>query len=207
MTHGAGQLDQVWLSTVETLAMAVDATDRLTLRHTRRVQAYAERLAARVGMTGERELMALGAAAILHDIGKLAIPDVILNKPGGLTAAEFDEMKLHAGIGADWLSALRLPQAVVAMVRHHHEHWDGSGYPGGLAGTNIPTGARILAIADCFDALTSDRPYRPRLSPEDALLILRQRSGLMYDPVMVESFVHLYQDVAADGDWVQGVTV
>jgi response regulator RpfG family c-di-GMP phosphodiesterase len=87
---------------------------------------------------------------------------------------------------------------VVAIVRHHHEHWDGSGYPAGLAGADIPIGARILAIVDCFDALTSDRPYRPRLSPEDAMVIVRQRSGRMYDPVMVESFVEVYPHVASE---------
>jgi putative nucleotidyltransferase with HDIG domain len=162
------QLSDLYLSTIETLAMAVDAKDQITHGHIRRVQVYAIELAKLLGVKDERHLKAIEAAALLHDMGKLAIPEHILNKPGKLTAAEFDKMKLHADIGADLLSAVKFPYPVVPIVRHHHEHWNGNGYPAGISGTDIPLGARILSVVDCFDALTSDRPYRPRLSTEDA---------------------------------------
>ena len=110
-------------------------------------------------------------------MGKLAVPEYILNKPGKLTPAEFDRMKLHASVGADILSAIKFPYPVVPIVRHHHENWDGTGYPDGLKGSAIPIGARILSVVDCFDALTSDRPYRPRLSDQEAVRILLQQRG------------------------------
>ena len=116
-------------------------------------------------------------------MGKLAVPEYILNKPGKLTPAEFDRMKLHASIGADILSAIDFPYPVVPIVRHHHENWDGTGYPDGLHSTAIPIGARILAVVDCFDALTSDRPYRPRMSGSDAIRILQSRRATMLIPL------------------------
>jgi putative methionine-R-sulfoxide reductase with GAF domain len=130
-------------------------------------------------------------------MGKLAVPEYILNKPGPLTPAEFDKMKLHASVGADILSAIDFPYPVVPIVRHHHENWDGSGYPDGLSGPSIPIGARILSVVDCFDALTSDRPYRPRLSDQEAIQILLDRRGKMYDPLVVDTFVAVYHDLAA----------
>src|SRR5689334_16876715 len=169
------QLNRLYLSTIETLAMAIDAKDQVTHGHIRRVQQQATTLARHVGVHNENLLRAIEAAALLHDMGKLAVPEYILNKPGKLTAAEFDKMKLHATVGADILSAIEFPYPVVPIVRHHHENWDGTGYPAGIKGTEIPIGARILSVVDCFDALTSDRPYRPRLSDDDALEILLQR--------------------------------
>ena len=118
------------------------------------------RLARELNIQDDLELRALEAAALLHDMGKLAIPEHILNKPDKLTAAEFEVMKLHSKIGADILSPIGFPFPVVPIVRHHHENWDGSGYPDGLSTEQIPIGARILSVVDCFDALTSDRPYR-----------------------------------------------
>ena len=109
------------------------------------------------------------AAALLHDTGKLAVPERILNKPGKLTPAEFETMKLHVEVGADILSSIDFPYPVVPIVRAHHENWDGSGYPNGLKGIEIPIGARILSVVDCYDALTSDRPYRAAMSDDDAL--------------------------------------
>ena len=140
-------------------------------------------------MTEDAQIRAIEAAALLHDMGKLAVPEYILNKPGPLTPAEFEKMKLHASVGADILSAIDFPYPVVPIVRHHHENWDGSGYPEGLSGANIPIGARILSVVDCFDALTSDRPYRPRLSDEDAIRIVKDRRGNMYDPLVVDTFL------------------
>jgi putative nucleotidyltransferase with HDIG domain len=183
-----GEVNRLYLSTIETLAMAVDAKDQVTHGHIRRVQRYALGLAQELGLHDEALIKALQAAALLHDMGKVAIPDYILNKPNKLTDLEFEKMKLHAGIGADILSSIAFPYPVVPIVRHHHENWDGSGYPDGLRGTMIPLGARILSVVDCFDALTSDRPYRPRLSVDDALQIVIGRRGSMYDPVVVDAF-------------------
>jgi putative nucleotidyltransferase with HDIG domain len=189
------QLNSLYLSTIETLAMAIDAKDQITHGHIRRVQAYAVGLAKRVGIIDENLIRAIEAASLLHDTGKLAVPEYILNKPGRLTPAEFEKMKLHASVGADILSAIDFPYPVVPIVRHHHENWDGSGYPDGLKGTDIPIGARILSIVDCFDALTSDRPYRPRLSDAEALEILLERRGSMYDPLIVDTFIRVHEQI------------
>jgi len=191
-------LDRLYLSTIETLAMAIDAKDQITHGHIRRVQLLAVGLAKRVGVLDESLIRAIEAAALLHDMGKLAIPEYILNKPGRLTEAEFEKMKLHASVGADILSAIDFPYPVVPIVRHHHENWDGSGYPTGLRGTEIPIGARILSVVDCFDALTSDRPYRPRLSTDDAIRILIQRRGSMYDPLVVDAFLASHEELTAE---------
>lgn len=187
------QLNTLYLSTIETLAMAIDAKDQITHGHIRRVQTFAVALAKAAGITDRSQIRAIEAASLLHDMGKLAVPEYILNKPGPLTPAEFERMKLHASVGADILSAIDFPYPVVPIVRHHHENWDGGGYPAGLRGTDIPIGARILSVVDCFDALTSDRPYRPRLTDEDALQIVQDRRGTMYDPLIVDTFLSLYK--------------
>jgi diguanylate cyclase (GGDEF)-like protein/putative nucleotidyltransferase with HDIG domain len=197
-TSHVQQLNRLYLSTIETLAMAIDAKDQITHGHIRRVQQYAVRLAQELGVTDDRLLKAIEAAALLHDMGKLAIPEYILNKPGKLTPAEFEKMKMHATVGADILAAIEFPYPVVPIVRHHHENWDGSGYPAGLRGTEIPIGARILAVVDCFDALISDRPYRPRLTDDAALAILTQRRGAMYDPWVVDTFLRVHREIAPD---------
>lgn len=191
------ELNRLYLSTIETLAMAIDAKDQITHGHIRRVQILAVGLAKAMGVTEAAQIKAVEAAALLHDMGKLAVPEYILNKPGTLTAAEFEKMKLHASVGADILSAIEFPYPVVPIVRHHHENWDGTGYPDGLSGSDIPIGARILSVVDCFDALTSDRPYRPRLSDVDALRILSERRGLMYDPLVIDTFALVYREIAA----------
>jgi putative nucleotidyltransferase with HDIG domain len=199
--HHVLQIDRLYRSTVETLAMAIDAKDDVTHSHVRRVQAYAAALARSLGITDEPTLKAIEAAALLHDTGKLAIPERILNKPGGLTPAEFEQMKRHVEIGADILTLVDFPYPVVPIVRCHHENWDGSGYPAGVAGPDIPIGARILSVVDCFDALTSDRPYRRRLSDEDAIAILVERRGRMYDPQVVDAFIAIRREVVvADMD-------
>ena len=125
------QMNDLYMSTIEALAMAVDAKDQITHGHIRRVQVFALELAKRLGVSEERQLNAIATAALLHDMGKLAIPEHILNKPGKLTPAEFDKMKRHADIGADLLTSVRFPYPVVPIVRHHHENWDGTGYPDG----------------------------------------------------------------------------
>lgn len=186
-----GEVNRMHMATVDALAHAIDAKDQVTHGHLRRVQHYAMHLARALRLTDEAQLRAIEAASLLHDLGKLAVPEHILNKPGKLTPAEFDKMKLHAGVGADILAGINFPYAVVPIVRHHHERWDGTGYPAGLRGEAIPIGARILAVADCFDALTSDRPYRPKLPREDALKMLEERSGTLYDPRVVRCFLEI----------------
>jgi putative nucleotidyltransferase with HDIG domain len=182
-------LNELYLSTIQTLAMAIDAKDQVTHGHIRRVQDHSVCLARHLGVNDDRLLRAVEAASLLHDMGKLAIPEHILNKPGKLTEAEFSVMKMHSSVGADILAAIQFPYPVVPIVRHHHESWDGSGYPDGLSGTDIPIGARILAVVDCFDALTSDRPYRLRLTSDEAVAILMTRRGTMYDPLVVDAFL------------------
>jgi putative nucleotidyltransferase with HDIG domain len=189
------EVNALHVSTIETLAMAIDAKDQITHGHVRRVQHYAVALARALGVKDESQIRAVEAAALLHDMGKLAVPEYILNKPGRLTPAEFDKMKRHASVGADILSAIDFPYPVIPIVRHHHENWDGSGYPAGLKGTDIPIGARILAVVDCFDALSSDRPYRPRLCDPEALHVLIERRGSMYDPLVVDTFLQVHHQL------------
>ena len=186
------ELNRLYLSTIETLAMAMEAKDQVTHGHIRRVQSYSVFLAKQLGVNDQRVVKALEAASLLHDMGKLAIPDRILNKPGKLSTAEYEIVKLHSAVGADILAAIEFPFPVVPIVRHHHENWDGSGYPDGLAGTDIPIGARILSVVDCFDALTSDRPYRSKLPDDAALAILKNRRGTMYDPVVVDALLEIH---------------
>ncbi len=190
------EVNRLYLSTIETLATAIDAKDQVTHGHIRRVQRFALGLAAKLGVNDPLQLKALEAAALLHDMGKIAVPEHILNKPSRLTTGEFEKMKLHASVGADILSSIKFPYPVVPIVRHHHENWDGTGYPDGLRTTQIPLGARILAVVDCFDALTSDRPYRARLSDPEAIEILMERRGVMYDPLVVDRFVAFKDELA-----------
>jgi putative nucleotidyltransferase with HDIG domain len=192
------ELNTLYMSTIETLAMAIDAKDQITHGHIRRVQRFAVGLATRLGVKDPSLIRAIEAAALLHDMGKLAVPEYILNKPGPLTPAEFEKMKLHASVGADILSSINFPYPVVPIVRHHHENWNGGGYPDGLKNTAIPIGARILSVVDCFDALTSDRPYRPRLSDGEAIRILLERRGTMYDPLIVDTFVREHLELSAE---------
>jgi putative nucleotidyltransferase with HDIG domain len=196
------KLNRLYFSTIETLATAIDAKDEVTHGHIRRVQVGAVGLAREMAVSDEETLKAIEAAALLHDTGKIAVPEHILNKPGKLTPAEFEKMKLHAPIGAEILSAIEFPYPVVPIVRHHHENWDGTGYPDRLQGTQIPIGARILSVVDCFDALTSDRPYRRRMTDEDALRIIVERRGTMYDPVVVDAFMASYTRIMPPSDEV-----
>jgi putative nucleotidyltransferase with HDIG domain len=184
-------VEHLYRASVEMLAIAVDAKDQVTHGHIRRVQRHTLAVAAALGVTDPRDLKAIEAGALLHDIGKLAVPDYVLNKPSALTPAEFETMKKHATMGARILTAVDFPYPIVPIVRHHHERWDGRGYPDGLVGAEIPLGARILSVVDCFDALTSDRPYRPRMTDERATEILRARKGTFYDPAVVEKFIEL----------------
>jgi len=193
-------VEHLYRASVEMLAMAVDAKDQVTHGHIRRVQRHTLAVAGALGVTDVRELKAMEAGALLHDIGKLAVPDYVLNKPSALTPAEFDTMKKHASMGARILAAVEFPYPVVPIVRHHHERWDGRGDPDGLIGVEIPLGARILAVDDCFDALTSDRPYRSRMTDEEAIEILTSRANTFYDKAIVEKFVQLIPELRRDDE-------
>ena len=181
------------MTTVEALTTAI-ARDTVTNEHTQRVRASAVSLARAFGVTDEETIEAIDKAALLHDVGKLAVPARICNKPGRLTPSEFELMKQHVDIGVAMLSRVPLPSTVVPIVHCHHENWNGTGYPQGLQGPEIPLGARILAVVDCFDALTSDRPYRARLPLTKALEIVLERRGTMYDPAIVDTFVHMSEN-------------
>ena len=198
------ELNRVFLSTIEALALAIDAKDQVTHGHIRRVQRYTMALAKALGLTEEKQLDALKAAALLHDTGKLAVPEYILNKPGPLTPAEFERMKVHAAVGADILKSIDFPYPVEPIVRHHHENWDGTGYPAGLKGQDIPIGARILSVVDCYDALTSDRPYRPRYSRPHAEQVLRERRGKWYDEWVVDTFLKIVDELEREDHLPEG---
>jgi putative nucleotidyltransferase with HDIG domain len=182
------------LRTIEALALAIEAKDQNTHDHLCRVRVYAAGIAEAMKLNDDgRE--ALMAAALLHDIGKLAVPEYIINKPGRLTPEEFDRMKIHPVVGAQILARVSFPYPVVPIVRSHHEHWDGSGYPDGLKGEEIPVGARILAVIDCFDAMASDRPYRRALPISGALAHIKKLAGIEFDPRVVGILTQLHEEL------------
>lgn len=187
-TREAEELSRLHLATVEALATAIDAKDQTTHFHVRRVQIYAEGLG-RLLRLSDPEIAALNAGALLHDVGKLAVPDHILNKPGTLTPAEFEKTKIHTVVGAEILGRINFPYPVVPIVRHHHERWDGQGYPDGLQEEQIPITARIMSVIDCFDSVREDRPFRPGMSRADAIDLLRGDSGTQFDPTIVDLFI------------------
>jgi diguanylate cyclase (GGDEF)-like protein/putative nucleotidyltransferase with HDIG domain len=185
-TRHAEEVASLHLRTIEALALAIEAKDHTTHDHLQRVQVYARELAALLDLS-EDELRALQAAALLHDIGKLAVPEHIISKPGRLTPEEFEKMKIHPIVGAEILERVRFPYPVAPIVRAHHEKWDGTGYPAGLRGEEIPIGARILAAVDCLDALASDRQYRRAMPLADAMKVVRSEAGSAFDPRVVDA--------------------
>ena len=182
------------LRTIEALSLAIEAKDHNTHDHLKRVQTYAMQIGKDLGFD-EAQLNAIRAAAMLHDIGKLAVPEHILSKPGRLTPEEFEKLKIHPVVGAEILDRVQFPYPVVPIVRSHHEKWNGAGYPDGLSGEGIPIGARILSVVDCFDALTSERPYRRAISPDEAMALLRAESGRSYDPRVVDCIERRYKEL------------
>lgn len=187
----AEEMASLHLRTIEALALAIDAKDHTTHDHLKRVQIYAVEIGKEMGL-GLAELDALRAASLLHDIGKLAVPEHIISKPGKLTPEEFDRMKIHPVVGAEILERVRFPYPVVPIVRHHHEKWDGSGYPDRLKGDQIPVGARILATVDCLDALASDRQYRKAMPIDQAMGVIVAEAGRSFDPRIVEILARRY---------------
>jgi diguanylate cyclase (GGDEF)-like protein/putative nucleotidyltransferase with HDIG domain len=181
------EMADLHMNTIESLAIAIDAKDQTTHGHVRRTQIYAMELGRMLGVSA-RELDALRAGALLHDVGKLAVPEYILNKPGKLTAAEFDKMKIHTVVGGDIIKRVNFPYPVEDIVRFHHEKWDGTGYPKGLRGEQIPLVARIISVVDFYDATRCDRPYRVGMKREDSLALLQRMAGSSFDPRVVEQF-------------------
>ena len=182
------EIADLHMNTIESLAIAIDAKDQTTHGHVRRTQIYALELGKLLGVSAT-DLLALRAGALLHDIGKLAVPEYILNKPGKLTAAEFDKMKVHTVVGGDIIRRVNFPYPVEEIVRFHHEKWDGTGYPRGLKGEQIPMVARIISVVDFYDATRCDRPYRVGMRREDSLALLRRMADSSFDPRVVETFV------------------
>jgi len=182
------EMANIHMNTIESLAIAIDAKDQTTHGHVRRTQIYATQMGKLFTVT-PAEVQALLAGALLHDIGKLAVPEYILNKPGKLTEAEFAKMKIHPTVGGDILRRVNFPYPVEDIVRYHHEKWDGSGYPKGLKGEAIPLVARIISVVDFYDATRCDRPYRKGMKREDSLALLRSMSGSAFDPKVVQKFI------------------
>jgi diguanylate cyclase (GGDEF)-like protein/putative nucleotidyltransferase with HDIG domain len=182
-----GEMAEIHMNTIESLAIAIDAKDQTTHGHVRRTQIYAMELGKLLNVE-YAELEALRAGALLHDVGKLAVPEYILNKPSKLTAAEFEKMKIHTVVGGDIIKRVNFPYPVEDIVRFHHEKWDGTGYPKGLRGEDIPLVARIIAVVDFYDATRCDRPYRVGMKREESLELLRKMAGTSFDPRIVQIF-------------------
>ena len=193
----AEQLERMSDEVVNMLAVAIDAKDRYTNGHSFRVYAYAVALARRLGWP-EEELHALQREAMLHDIGKIGVPDGVLNKPGRLTDAEYDLIKSHAAIGSQILARASGMEGAADVARFHHERYDGSGYPTGRGGTDIPLHARVVAVADAYDAMRSDRIYRKGLKPEAIRGELVRGRGTQFDPVLLDAFLALVDSGALD---------
>jgi len=188
------EMASLHLRTIEALALAIEAKDQTTHDHLQRVRVYAIEVAKELGVKGA-ELEALHAAALLHDIGKLAVPEHIISKPGRLTPEEFEKMKIHTVVGAEILERVRFPYPVAPIVRAHHEKWDGSGYPYGLKGLEIPIGARILSAVDYLDALASDRQYRRAMPLDDVMKKLGEESSKAFDPKVVSVLQKRYRSL------------
>jgi ribonuclease P protein subunit RPR2 len=193
LEHTLRRLQETYLATMTSLAQVVEAKDRTTRGHLERTRSYGVALARRIDaeLAGAPEL---GYGFFLHDIGKVGIPEAILSKGGPLSPAEWDVMRTHPTIGAQIVAPIRFLGDASLVIRHHHERFDGSGYPEGLAGDEIPLAARIFAIADSFDAMTSDRPYREALAVERALGEIKRGAGTQFDPEMVEVFVEMVDE-------------
>ncbi len=190
----AEKVSRLHLRTIEALALAIEAKDETTGEHLQRVRIYAMELAKDLGLSDD-EKEALQAASVLHDIGKLAVPEHIISKPGKLTPEEFEKMKIHPIVGAEILEQVDFPYPVVPIVRAHHEKWDGSGYPLGLAGEAIPIGARILTAVDCLDALASDRQSRKALPLDAAMAKVASEAGPSFDPKVIAILQRRYVEL------------
>ncbi len=182
------ELKEAYRGTVESLRLAVDAKDSYTKNHSDRVSYYSVLIGKKLGLSQE-DLETLKDGALFHDIGKIGIPDAILQKPGKLTDNEYDDIKNHPSIGAKILAPAKIFGGIIDIVKYHHERFDGKGYPSSLKGEEIPLLARIVCVADSFDAMTSDRSYRPRFTLLKALDELENGKGTQFDPRVVDAFI------------------
>jgi diguanylate cyclase (GGDEF)-like protein/putative nucleotidyltransferase with HDIG domain len=203
---------EVQLATIEALALAIEAKAGCTPEHIRSIQQYAAMLA-EASHLSDADVQAVRTAALLHDVGNMAVPEHILSKPEALTSEEFDRVKIHPRVGAEILRQVPFGAPVAELVLHHHERWDGLGYPDGLRGDDIPIGARILAIADCYSTLQADRPYRPARTQPQALAVMREYAGKAFDPALVDLFFARLQASSVsvvpttspyEGEWADG---
>jgi hypothetical protein len=184
----ASELQRQQESSIQALAAAIEVKDRYTAGHTKRVGTYADILSERLPVI-ESEKEKIRLAGVLHDIGKIGVPDRILLKPEALTRGEWEEMRLHTEAGFDIVSRVAGLEEIAEILRHHHERWNGTGYPRGLAAEAIPFASRVIAVADTFDAIVTDRPYRVAMSPEQARDIIVGLSGIHFDPAVVDAFI------------------
>jgi putative nucleotidyltransferase with HDIG domain len=197
-----GQLTETYNGTLEALVLALDARDRETKGHSLRVAAYAMTIARQLGVEeGSPEWVDMQRGALLHDVGKIGVPDFILHKPGPLTPEEWEDMKRHPRIGHEMLRDISFLAGAASIVKAHHERFDGKGYPKGLMGDEIPLGARIFTIADAFDAMTSDRPYRKALTIEMAREEIVKHSGTQFDPRAVQAFLLVFDQIVEQGEF------
>jgi len=192
-------LQQSYLATMKSLAQVIEAKDRTTRGHLDRTQAYGLALARRID-PGLVATPTLGYGFFLHDIGKVGVPEHILCKEGPLSGDEWDVMRRHPSVGAQIVTPIAFLSEAVELIRHHHERFDGSGYPDGLRGDGIPLSARVFSVADSFDAMTSDRPYRGSIGVERALAELHGGAGSQFDPGVVKVFVQMIEDGPTEGD-------
>ncbi len=187
------QLERAYLGTAEALAAALEAKDAYTAQHATSIVAWAEAVGRRLGMD-HVALRTLRYGAVFHDIGKIAVPEAILNKDGPLGPEEWEVVKQHTVVGESILAPVEFLAEVLPIVRHEHENWDGSGYPDGLRGMTIPLGARIVLVCDAYHAMTSDRPYRPALERSLALRELCEHAGTQFDPLVVDALMAVLED-------------
>lgn len=188
------RMEDLFMSVIVSLTMALEAKDPYTEGHSVRVAAYSEAIGKQLGLNSAT-LDMIHRSCLLHDIGKIAVDETILTKKGLLNPMEREKMDMHVLIGEDILRPIALLHPLLPGVRHHHERFDGSGHPDGLKGQEIPIEARIMAVADAFDAMTSSRPYREQLPEEEALTELRQAAGIQFDPRVVAAFEEIYPAV------------
>lgn len=188
------KIQDSYFEITKALAQAIEAKDPYTHGHSERVMEYAVQIAQKLDLP-EEEKELLKYAAMLHDIGKIGVRGIVLNNPNGLTNEEYDEIKKHPAVGEGIIQPIELLQPIRQFIKHHHEWYNGKGYPDGLSGENIPLGARILAVTDAYDAMKSDRPYRKALTEETAIQELKRGSSTQFDPKIVEIFLEILKTI------------